>query len=231
MENSASLLPALGSRPPPIALPRFTFHLPPSTSLSTNYYFLSPVKLNTAAFSLTEVVVALGIFAVSMVGILALFPVASSTGRESSEETQAAILAQTIWADLRVSSLALGGTNSWIISGPDTFGQITRGLTFRQTNDSVVAYDVRLRNLSGTNEGTRQIGPPIALKALTNASYSNYVSGLTNLSAARYLAWVQIRPHTNILGLATVRIEISLPPDQNLTNRRVYAFTTQAFAP
>ena len=45
---------------------------------------LTPSPLNPltprrppAAFSLTEVVIALGIFAVSMVGVLALFPVAS----------------------------------------------------------------------------------------------------------------------------------------------------------
>ena len=47
-----------------------------------------------------------------MVGVLALFPVASSTGRESSEETQAAILAQTIYDDLKSSAEARGFTNA-----------------------------------------------------------------------------------------------------------------------
>ena len=87
-----------------------------------------------------------------MVGVLALFPVASSAGRESSEETQAAILAQTIFDDLR-SSTSVGGANrGWIVRGPNTFTNIQWDRTIRLTNLSTnfVVYDLIPRvNSSG----------------------------------------------------------------------------------
>jgi len=53
-----------------------------------------------AAFSLTEVVIAMGVAAVAFTSIIALFPLGLSMSKESYEETQAALIAQTIIADL-----------------------------------------------------------------------------------------------------------------------------------
>jgi len=72
-----------------------------------------------AAFSLTEVVVALGVATVAIVSILALFPVGFDTVRESAAETQAAVLARTIAADLVSGARARGMTNSILLSGND----------------------------------------------------------------------------------------------------------------
>jgi uncharacterized protein (TIGR02598 family) len=54
-----------------------------------------------SAFSLTEVVIAMGVAAVAFTSIIALFPLGLNMSKESYEETQAALLAQTILADLR----------------------------------------------------------------------------------------------------------------------------------
>ena len=54
-----------------------------------------------AAFSLTEVVIAMGVAAVAFTSIIALFPLGLSMSKDSYEETQAALLAQTILSDLR----------------------------------------------------------------------------------------------------------------------------------
>ena len=55
----------------------------------------------SAAFSLTEVVIAMGVAAVAFTSIIALFPLGLNMSKESYEETQAALLAQTILADCR----------------------------------------------------------------------------------------------------------------------------------
>lgn len=52
------------------------------------------------AFSLIEVVLALGVISVALVGILGLFPVTMGAARESQQETQAAFIARTIYNDL-----------------------------------------------------------------------------------------------------------------------------------
>jgi len=194
------------------------FHLPPST----------PRPSRGAAFSLTEVVIALGIFAVSMVGILALFPVASSAGRESSEETQAAILAQTILGDLRSSASSLGRASGWLVSGPNTFGQLIRDINLDEPNDYAIAYDIVLRDFANSGGGAPQVGPPIGLKALTNVS--NYSNAVT-IPGAIYLSMTRVRPVTTVPGLAAVTVEVSTPANVALTNRRVYSFSSLVTGP
>ena len=50
----------------------------------------------SAAFSLTEVVIAMGVAAVAFTSIIALFPLGLNMSKESYEATQAALIAQTI---------------------------------------------------------------------------------------------------------------------------------------
>jgi len=73
-----------------------------------------PLRLSSA-FSLTEVVIAMGVAAVAFTSIIALFPLGLNMSRESYEETQAALLAQTILSDLRDSA----GTYRLIQIGPN----------------------------------------------------------------------------------------------------------------
>src|SRR5437899_3873758 len=53
-----------------------------------------------AAFSLLEVVVALGVITVGIVGILAVFPTALQTGHSAQDETRAAHIAQSVFGSL-----------------------------------------------------------------------------------------------------------------------------------
>ncbi len=52
------------------------------------------------AFSLIEIVLAVGIISFALVGILGLFPVALDAAADSREETQSAFIAQQIYAGL-----------------------------------------------------------------------------------------------------------------------------------
>ena len=62
-----------------------------------------------AAFSLTEVVIAMGVAAVAFTSIIALFPLGLNMSKESYEATQAAVIAQSIMADLSDQASAGSG--------------------------------------------------------------------------------------------------------------------------
>jgi len=66
-------------------------------------YPLSPLisRRVPTAFSLTEVVIAMGVAAIAFTSIIALFPLGLNMSKESHESTQAALIAQTIMADLK----------------------------------------------------------------------------------------------------------------------------------
>jgi uncharacterized protein (TIGR02598 family) len=62
-----------------------------------------------SAFSLTEVVIAMGVAAVAFTSIIALFPLGLNMSKESYEATQAALIAQSILADLRDQNSSTSG--------------------------------------------------------------------------------------------------------------------------
>ena len=210
---------------------------PPSASRPSS----SPLPLNLnlpraprgAAFSLTEVVIALGIFAVSMVGVIALFPVASSAGRESSEETQAAILAQTIFSDLRSSTQAKGKSAGWIVRGPNTFSlsQWIFPVSLTAGSSNYVAYNLLPRENSSGPDGTGMIGQPICLKAINqNLSATAFASAIT-VSNAIFAAEIAVNPVPGLTGLAQVNVSVQTPANVVLTNRRSYVFQSLLYAP
>jgi len=53
-----------------------------------------------AAFSLLEVVIAMGVITVGIVGVLAVFPTALQTGHSAQDETRAAHIAQSVFGSL-----------------------------------------------------------------------------------------------------------------------------------
>jgi hypothetical protein len=73
----------------------------------------------SSAFSLTEVVIAMGVAAVAFTSIIALFPLGLNMSKESYEETQAALLAQTILSDLRDKVSGASTDFRLIQIGPD----------------------------------------------------------------------------------------------------------------
>jgi len=57
-------------------------------------------KARTHSFSLLEVVIALGVIAVGIVGVLAVFPTALQTGHSAQDETRSAHIAQSVFGSL-----------------------------------------------------------------------------------------------------------------------------------
>jgi len=207
---------------------------------STPFIFLTPSPLKPliprrppAGFSLTEVVIALGIFAVSMIGVLALFPVASSAGRESSEETQAAILAETVLGDVRSSTSAKGKSAGWIVRGPNTFTNVQwiKPINLTVRSNYFILYDLISRTNSSGPNGVGMIGNPIALKAMTTVVNESTYSNAVNSAGAIYGSQVAIEPVSTLTGLAAVTVTVNSPVSVTSTNRRSYSFSTLIFAP
>lgn len=71
-----------------------------------------------AAFSLLEILVALGLFAIAIAGLLALFPIALHSDKESEEETRSLFIASGVMEALNsgeghgIFQLATGMSNS-----------------------------------------------------------------------------------------------------------------------
>jgi len=102
-----------------------------------------------AAFSLTEVVIAMGVAAVAFTSIIALFPLGLNMSKESYEETQAALLAQTIFSDFKDNLTGTNTTSSGFLlqikatNSPENFsanytnipyGPSTHYVAYQQTN-------------------------------------------------------------------------------------------------
>jgi hypothetical protein len=119
---------------------------------------LKPHLRTFAAFSLTEVVIAMGVAAVAFTSIIALFPLGLNMSKESYESTQAALIAQTILADLRdVGSSKSGGKLIQIAGGNaiSTNNYITIPVKFDKgaQNDRYIylAYDQQIRTDSSNS--------------------------------------------------------------------------------
>lgn len=169
-----------------------------------------PIGPGRVAFSLTEVVIALGIATISVVSILALFPVGLDTARESSAETQAAVLARTIVSDLVSGSRARGFSNAILLKGNNNASAgdyQSVNLTLANTQSVAYRYEGHWFGVQGYE--------PLALKAMGLVSNpSNSVSG------ADFVATVAVQPVTGLTeSLAQVDVQISAPATVVLSNR------------
>lgn len=167
-----------------------------------------------------------------MVGILALFPVASSSGRESSEETQAAILAQTIADELIDSASQRGMANGYIVAGPNTIQTASwRPVNLRNPGTYYVAYDLAVRT-GDPLQGVGMQGNPIAIKS-TNwvPQASHFISGAGVPANVLYLARVDVQPLTAPPGVSQVSVTVETPATQASTNRRSFRFATLVQGP
>jgi type II secretory pathway pseudopilin PulG len=110
-------------------------------------------KFGGSAFSLTEVVIAMGVAAVAFTSIIALFPLGLNMSKESYESTQAALIAQTIMADLKDSLTTKDADDNYaklIQKGGDTFvfdtnNYATIALISNNSTTFFLAYDEAVR--------------------------------------------------------------------------------------
>ena len=228
------------------------FHFPnqpkphlPNESLST----LNPSPLNPliprrlpAAFSLTEVVIAMGVAAVAFTSIIALFPLGLNMSKESYEATQSALIAQAIMADLKDQQTGAGNLRTTapqqtrllqISPNSDPMGVITNYVEILiATQNPQTAY-IAYKPNDGANSDT-DTNNPLMMRPYTNsyitnsATAPNWYNDGTNGAFA--LVKVTISPtllsDTDGSG-SPRRIDMSIetPGNANVSNRTCYLFT------
>lgn len=153
-----------------------------------------------SAFSLIEIVLALGVISFALVGIMGLFPVALRSAQESQRETRAALIAQQIFSDLRAGT----GTKRFV-----TYGSSPTIFPVTISNHGSNAFLVY--NPSGFG--------------ITNISESEFFGPYDSTNAA-FLAQISINTNTGIPNLSQVQTTVETPAIAPTANRSKYTFVT-----
>jgi uncharacterized protein (TIGR02598 family) len=151
-------------------------------------------------FSLAEVVIALGVIAIAVVAILALFPAALQTGHSAQDETRAAHIAQTIFPTLAGQALSQFNSVQFLLSDNTTRSTPPIDLTL-SANPALTLY--------AQNDGKLtqdQTTAAYAIYVYTN----NAVPGFTDPASANLVtlrvAWPANAPAANQTYRDYVRI-------------------------
>lgn len=153
-------------------------------------------------FSLVEVVIALGVIAIAVVTILALFPAALQTGHSAQDETRAAHIAQTIFPSLAAQALSQFNNVQLLLSDNTTRSTPPVDLTLSSgANPAVTLYAENAGEL--TQDATKAV---YAIYVYTN----NAVPGFTDPASANLVtlrvAWPANAPAANQTYRDYVRI-------------------------
>ena len=179
-----------------------------------------------SAFSLTEVVIAMGVAAVAFTSIIALFPLGLNMSKESYEATQAALIAQSIMADLSDQTSSTQGkviqkTGSNNMDSNNYVVIPMTGTTSLADRDIYLAYDQNIRTDSSNN--------PIMLRpfAITNTPNTWFRDGTNN---GLLLVKVSLKHSFRMSPTGTanpqrVDITIESPASAKATNRVQYVFS------
>jgi len=152
------------------------------------------------AFTLIEVVIALGVTTFCLITLLALLPVGVNTAVKSRGETRAGYLAEQIVSDLRSSPF----NNATILSLNG--GTLTPLASISMATGS-------------TNTLTCDAGDNVL--GIDAAPYASPVTS----AGANFLVQVIVTPAT-LPNLSTVSVEVSAPAQAPLSSRTRYGFQT-----
>jgi len=195
-----------------------------------------------SAFSLTEVVIAMGVAAVAFTSIIALFPLGLNMSKESYEATQAALIAQTIMADLKDQQTGAGNLRTpdpqntrllQIIPNSDPMGVRTNYVEILiATRIPQTAYIAYKPNDAANND--TDTSNPLMMRPYTNSYTTNNATAPDwynrGTNGAFALVKVTISPtllsDTDGSG-SPRRIDMSVetPGSANVSNRTCYLFT------
>jgi len=186
----------------------------------------------SSAFSLTEVVIAMGVAAVAFTSIIALFPLGLNMSKESYEATQAAVIAQSIMADL--SDQASAG-NGKLIQKTGTNAMSTANYeTIYMMADSkgtdryiYLAYDTQVR--TDSSNSPVMLRPCASSVSLNGPNEPTWFK--TNAPAgAIFLVKVSLKHSFRMSATGTsnpqkVDVTIESPANAPATNRVQYVFS------
>jgi type II secretory pathway pseudopilin PulG len=191
---------------------------------------LRPLR-EQSAFSLTEVVIAMGVAAVAFTSIIALFPLGLNMSKESYEATQAAVIAQSIMADLSDQASAGSGkliqktgTNAMSAANYETIQLMAAsGGTDRYI---YLAYDQQIR--TDSSNSPVMLRPSASFVSLNGPADPNWFTRGTN--GPILLVKVSLKHSFRMSAAGTanpqrVDITIESPASAPATNRVQYVFS------
>ena len=147
-------------------------------------------------FSLVEVVIALGIVSFAVLAIVGMLPMALKSAQESMRETDATLIAQRIFAELKTGS----GANRTLTISPNG-----------------IPHALALSANSTNNLAFTQDGMPQAFLASTNSPQDAFYD---------FYAQISVLTNTGIANLSRVQIDIAAPAAAPAANRTTNSFTT-----
>ena len=153
-------------------------------------------------FSLVEVVIALGVIAVAVLAILAVFPAALQTGHSAQDETRAAHIAQTIFPSLAGQAVSQFNNVQLLLS--DNTTRSTPPIDLTTSSGATPALTLYAENAGELTQN--------ATKAVYKISFytNNSVPGFTDLASANLVtlrvAWPANAPAANQTYRDYVRI-------------------------
>lgn len=130
-----------------------------------------PVPKHIPAFSLVEVVIALGIISFAIIAIVGMLPVALKSSQDSMRETDATLIAQRIFSELQTGSSA----NRSVTTDPSGITPRIINLAANSTNHIAFTQD----GTAQTHTNTANPNPSYDFYAQISISTN---TGITNLS-------------------------------------------------
>ena len=184
--------------------------LPPLTCSPLNP--LIPRRLS-AAFSLTEVVIAMGVAAVAFTSIIALFPLGLNMSKESYETTQAAFIAKSIMNQI---SDAQGG------SGLTGFRRIIKTANNDPTKGALESIDVNSypssTNVYITYTNYVDANGQVFWKPASTITAADWNNGKTNSPALVRITLNRIFTGGKTYDIHGVEVQVDYPGNLALTN-------------
>ena len=158
-----------------------------------------PVSVNARAFSLVEVVLAIGIFAFAALAIVALLGQGMKTSRDARLESVAALLSGKVNSTLRASS-------AWGTPTPDA-GNFMGGKSLTDIAQGFIAtntfyYDITLSNVLA-DSADRQFAMKVRVEPFTTANFQSTNAVPDAMSALSSL--------TNAANTVLLNVEVSYP--------------------
>jgi len=193
---------------------------------------------SSPAFSLVEVVLALGVAAVAFTAIMGLFPLGLDMSRETHEETQAALIAQSILGDMRDDYQA-GGTSQTnrrilVTNTINLANAMTNFAVGINTPINVLYLGFTNHTINATaNPGESAAGALVLRPAMSAQTTSTnlasapiwFQNGSNGLAAvARVIATSTFRLVDTIPQISSLDIMVETPGNIPATNRTQYGF-------
>lgn len=196
-----------------------------------------------AAFSLTEVVIAMGVAAVAFTTIIGLFPLGLGMSKDSYESTLAALIAQTIMADMKDQQTGTGNRrtanspfNTKLIQvGPnsDPILVLTNYVTIAMNSLNPETAYIAYRSYLGPGNDTDPNNPPMVRPAAgqisptpprwyTDTNGSNGCIAMVKVTLSPTLRFGNA---SSTSGPRRVDISVETPGTAGPTNRTYYLFT------